>query len=231
PIANGTERKFYLDDGGTLSFQKPDKSALDYDEYVSDPAKPVPYTAQIGTRLPTEYMVEDQRFASRRPDVLTYQSEVLSQGVTMSGPITVDFHVSTSGTDADWVVKVIDVYPDDAKNPENIPRGSTMGGYQMMVRGDIIRGKFRNSFENPEPFEPNKVTRVKFELPDVQHKFKEGHKIMIQVQSSWFPLMDRNPQSFVHVYKADEKDFVKATQRIFHTDEYPSNITVMTVDN
>lgn len=147
---------------------------------------------------------------------MVYQTEVLEKDITLAGPVIADLMVSTSGTDADYVVKLIDVYPDDYPNNVPNPNNVEMGGYQMLVRGEVMRGKFRNSFEKPEPFVPGQVTQVKYTLPDVAHTFKAGHRIMIQVQNSWFPLVDRNPQKFVDIYNAEEKDFQKATHRIYH---------------
>jgi len=231
PPKHVTDKSVYLQSGGKLTFEKPASSTTqNYDEYISDPDHPVPYTSQIASRVTTNYFVEDQRFASRRPDVLVYTSEILEEDLTITGPIMADIHVSTSGTDSDWIVKVIDVFPDSTSDPEGLPPGVHMGGYQLMIRGDVIRGKFRNSFEKPEPFEPNKVTRVKFELPDVQHRFLKGHRMMIQIQSTWFPLIDRNPQTFCHIYKADEKDFQKAVQRVYRSQTHPSRIVVQVID-
>jgi putative CocE/NonD family hydrolase len=173
-----------------------------------------------------EYMTGDQRFASRRPDVLVYQTPILEEDVTIAGPMLADLFVSTTGTDADWVVKVIDVYPNDRADPNPNPTQVKMAGYQQLVRGDIMRGKFRDSFEKPEAFEPGKPTRVKLELPDVYHTFRSGHRIMIQVQSSWFPLMDRNPQTFGDIYSAKASDFRKATHRVYRTAEQASKVTV-----
>jgi uncharacterized protein len=190
-----------------------------FSEYVSDPAKPVPYTEDVHERRTNEYMTDDQRFAARRPDVLVFETDILSEDITLAGPVIADLLVSLSTTDADFVVKLIDVFPDDFKynaamtgNGKNYP----MDGYQMLVRGEIMRGRFRNSFEKPEAFVPGKPTTVKFALPDVAHTFKAGHKIMIQVQSSWFPIADRNPQQFVDIYKCSDADFKKATIRVFH---------------
>ncbi|MBN1939893.1 MAG: CocE/NonD family hydrolase [Candidatus Aminicenantes bacterium] len=229
PPAEAKEKKLFFAAEGCVSFDPPgvtggrdDESA--FDEYISDPAKPVPYTMQTSAQYYREYFVEDQRFAASRPDVLTYSGAVLAGDVTITGPIKAELYVSTTGTDADWVVKVIDVYPDNAPDPKTNPKGIRMGGYQRLIRGDIIRGKFRNSFEKPEPFVPGRVAKVEFELPDVQHTFLKGHRIMIQVQSSWFPLFDRNPQTFVNIRTAGEEDFRKATHRLHRTAEYPSGI-------
>ena len=230
PPGEAKEKKLFFAAGGRLSFDLPGdpggggENGGAFDEYISDPAKPVPYTMQTTPRYNREYFVEDQRFAASRPDVLTYAGDILAEDVTITGPIKAELYVSTTGTDADWVVKVIDVYPDDAPDPKQNPKGIRMGGYQRLIRGDIIRGKFRDSFEKPEPFVPGRVTKVEFELPDVQHAFLKGHRIMVQVQSSWFPLFDRNPQTFVDIRTAGESDFRKATHRLFRTSEYPSGL-------
>ena len=181
-----------------------------FDEFVSDPAKPVPTMNRIDIGMPREYMTADQRFAAERPDVLVYQTPVLEKDMTIAGTIEVELYVSTTGTDADWIVKLIDVYPDDYPDPDPNPTGVRMGGYQQLVRGEPFRGKFRNSFEKPEPFKPGEVAKIKFTMPDVLHTFRPGHRLMVQVQSTWFPLVDRNPQTFCDIYKCDEKDFVKA---------------------
>jgi putative CocE/NonD family hydrolase len=220
----GTEKqKIYLQAGQSATFSSPTVSG--FDEYVSDPMKPVPYTADVHTERTAEYMTDDQRFASRRPDVMVYETDVLSEDITLTGPLTADLFVSTTGTDADFVVKLIDVFPPDTKNTEKTVK-VPLGGYQMLVRGEVFRGKYRNSFEKPEPFTPGKVTEVKYELPDVSHVFLKGHRIMIQVQNSWFPLVDRNPQKFVNIYKCSDSDFQKATMRIYHSPEYPSAIEI-----
>jgi hypothetical protein len=174
-----------------------------------------------------EYMTADQRFASRRPDVLVYTSQVLDEDLTITGPVKVDLVVSTTGTDSDWIVKLIDVYPNDYPDPSPNPKGVRMGGYQQLVRGDVMRGKFRNSFEKPEPFVPQKPTPVKFTMQDVFHTFRSGHRLMIQVQSSWFPLVDRNPQVFVDIYRAKESDYHQATERVYHSRELPSSVNVL----
>lgn len=220
-------RKFYLCPSGSLSFDPPANEDKAYDEYISDPAKPVPFTAAITTDMTHEYMVEDQRFAARRPDVLVYQTELLDEDITLAGPIVADLWVSTSGTDSDWVVKLIDVFPADTPDYEDTPPSVHMGGYQMMVRSEVMRGRFRNSYEHPEPFVPNEPTRVSFELLDVLHTFKRGHRIMVQIQSTWFPLVDRNPQTFVeNIFLADDEDFIKATQRVYHSQDYPTHLRV-----
>ena len=199
------------------------------DEFTSDPAKPVPFIGKTVINMAQEYMTADQRFAAARPDVLVYQTPVLREDTTVAGPIEVELYVSTTGTDADWVVKVIDVYPDDYPNPDPNPTEVKMGGYQQLVRGEPFRGKYRNSFEKPEPFEPGKVAKVKFTMPDVLHTFRPGHRIMVQVQSTWFPLVDRNPQTFGNIYTADESAFKKQTHRVYRDAEHPSKVTLRVV--
>lgn len=200
----------------------------DYTEYLSDPAKPVPYTQDVHLQRTREYMTDDQRFAARRPDVLVFETGELNNDITLAGPVIADFKVSISTTDADFVVKLIDVFPEAFNYDSTFGKGRgvayAMGGYEMLVRGEIMRGRYRNSFEKPEAFIPSQVTTVKYTLPDVAHTFKKGHRIMIQVQSSWFPLADRNPQKFVDIYHADDSDFQKATIRIYHNDQYASKI-------
>ena len=226
PPTEAKEKKLFFASNGRIFFdQAQESSDAGFDEYVSDPAKPVPYTMQTTARYNRDYFVEDQRFAASRPDVLVYSGEALAEEVTIAGPIKAELYVSTTGTDADWVVKVIDVYPDDSPDPKTNPGNIQMGGYQRLIRGEVIRGKFRNSFEKPEPFVPNSVTKVEFELPDVQHAFLKGHRIMVHIQSSWFPLFDRNPQTFCDIRKAGEADFRKATHRLYRTRQYPSGIT------
>ena len=214
-------------DGGRLSFDPPGSSAGAYDEYVSDPANPVPFTSDIATGMTQEYMTDDQRFASRRPDVLVYQTEVLEEDITLVGPLLADLWVSTSGTGSDWIVKLIDVLPPDAPDRGNLPRGMHMGDYQMLVRSESMRGRFRNDPANPEPFIPHRPTKVVLPLQDVLHTFKRGHRIMIHIQSSWFPLVDRNPQTYVdNIFLAEEEDFIKATQRVYRSSQRPSQVRV-----
>lgn len=224
PPKNAVEKALYFHGGETASFEKPtDKTS--YDEYVSDPMNPVPYTEDVHAARTAQYMTDDQRFASRRPDVMVYQTEVLTEDITLTGPLSASLFVTTTGTDADYVVKLIDVFPPD-KKADDPDLKYPMGGYQMLVRGEVFRGKYRNSFEKPEPFIPGKITEVKYEIPDVAHTFKKGHRIMVQVQNSWFPLVDRNPQKFVNIYECSDSDFQKATHRIYHDNNYPSHIKV-----
>jgi putative CocE/NonD family hydrolase len=176
--------------------------------------------------MTNEHMLDDQRFACSRPDVLVYASDILTDDVTLAGPITPSLLVSTTGTDSDWVVKLIDVYSGDFPNPDPNPSGVQMGGYQQLVRGEVMRGKFRDSYEKPAPFEPGKVTKVEYAMPDVYHTFRRGHRIMVQIQSSWFPLVDRNPQTFMDIYHAKPGDFHKAVQRVYRSPEAKSQIGV-----
>jgi putative CocE/NonD family hydrolase len=228
PPPAAKRKAFYFHANGKLGAEPPPEAAAGdgHDEYVSDPQRPVPFQEKIAIGMSPEYMTADQRFASRRPDVLVYQTDVLDEDVTVAGPIEANLFVSTTGTDSDWVVKLIDVYPNDYPDPNPNPAGVRMGGYQQLVRGDVMRGKFRNSFETPEPFEPGKPTAVKFSPQDVYHTFRSGHRIMIQVQSSWFPLVDRNPQRFVDIYTAKPSDFRKATQRVYRTRTLPSHVSL-----
>lgn len=218
-------KNLYLHPNGKLAFEKASQTNS-WDEYVSDPANPVPYQAGVQAARTREYMIDDQRFAARRPDVKTYQTDILTEDITLTGPVLANLVVSTTGTDADYVVKLIDVYPEDAPNPVPNPKNLIMGGYEMLVRGEIMRGKYRNSFENPVPFVPGEITKVNYALPDVGHTFKKGHRIMIQIQNSWFPLADRNPQKFMNIYEAEPKDFQKATHKIYHDATNSSSITV-----
>ena len=173
-----------------------------------------------------EYMIDDQRFAATRPDVLVYQTGPLDEAVTAAGPIVATLYVSTSGTDSDYVVKLIDVFPDNTPDNDPNPTGVKMGGYEMLVRGEPMRARFRNSFSKPEAMVPNRVTKVEFTLPDINHSFQKGHRIMVQVQSSWFPLVDRNPQKFVDINKATEADFQKATERVYRSPQYSSHLSL-----
>jgi putative CocE/NonD family hydrolase len=226
PPKNSAAKVLYFNAGGVLSFDPPKETGAVYDEYISDPAKPVPYINGQSPGMTREHMTEDQRFASTRTDVLTYETAELESDVTIAGPLTPSLYVSTSGTDSDWIVKLVDVYPEDYPNPDPNPTGIRMGGYQQLVRGEPFRGKFRKSFEKPEPFVPNKMEKVEFVMPDVNHCFRKGHRIMIQIQSSWFPLVDRNPQQFLDINNAKTADFVKATQRVYRSAGAASSMKV-----
>jgi len=225
PPKNTVEKTLYLQANGKLSFTAPSNTSS-YDEYVSDPNSPVPYQDGIQAARTREYMVDDQRFAGRRPDVKVYETDTLKEDITLTGPVMADLFSSTTGTDADYVVKLIDVFPDNYPNPVPNPKNVTLAGYEMMVRGEIFRGRFRKSFEKPEPFIPGQVTEIKYALQDVAHTFRKGHRIMIQVQNSWFPLADRNPQKFVNIYTAKDADFQKATIRIYHDAKKASSVKV-----
>jgi uncharacterized protein len=206
-----------FEENGRLTINKPVNNSAVF-AYTSDPAKPVPYTSQTEglTFTPRKFMSDDQRAASTRPDVLTFETEVLGDELTIAGEILAKLKVALSTTDADFVVKLIDVYPDDHPDYEHNPKNIRMGGYQQLVRSEVFRGRFRNSFEKPEPFVPGKITDVNVPLQDVLHTFKKGHRIMIQIQSTWFPYIDRNPQQYVeNIYKADEKDFIKAEIKVY----------------
>jgi uncharacterized protein len=227
PPKNVVEKSLYLHAGGRLSFDPPpDGGSNSFDEYVSDPAKPVPYIGYTALHRTTEYMDDDQRFAATRSDVLVYQTDVLKEDVTLGGPLSARLHVSTSGTDSDFVVKLIDVYSVDFPNPDPNPAGVQMGGYQQLVRGEPMRGKFRNSFAKPEPFTPGQTTPLNWTMPDILHTFRRGNRIMIQIQSSWFPLVDRNPQKFCDINKAVASDFQKATERVYHSPQTASHLRV-----
>jgi uncharacterized protein len=231
PPENVTYKNLFLAKNNQLSLNPlaSNNKTISFTEYISDPAHPVPYTEDVHLNRTREYMTDDQRFASRRPDVLTFTTAALAEDITLGSPLVADLMVSISTTDADFVVKLIDVFPDEYKYDEaEFGKGNgaayPMGGYQMLVRGEIMRGKFRNSFEKPEPFVPNKITAVKYTLPDVAHTFKKGHKLMIQIQSSWFPIADRNPQKFVDIYNCNDSDFQKATIRVYHDGNHQSKI-------
>jgi len=225
PPKNVVEKNLFLQPAGAISFTPPE-AKNSFDEYVSDPMKPVPYAEAVHIHRTAEYMTDDQRFASRRPDVMVYQTDILQEDLTLTGPLTADLFVSTTGTDADYIVKLIDVFPPDTKADISTDVKIPMGGYQMLVRAEVFRGKYRSSFEKPEPFIPGKVTEVKYGMPDVAHTFKKGHRIMVQIQNSWFPLVDRNPQKFVDIYTCSDSDFQKATQRIYHDASYSSGIKI-----
>ena len=226
PPKQAAPRTLYFRAGGALGFEAPGGGKDAFDEYVSDPAKPVPYTLEHTTGYPRSYPVHDQRFAASRPDVLVYETEPLEEDLTFAGPLKATLHVSTTGTDADWVIKLVDVYAGDFPDPNPNPAHVAMGGYQQLVRGDVFRGKFRNSFEKPEPFKPGEVSKVEFAIPDIFHTFRRGHRVMVQVQSSWFPLVDRNPQTFVNIPTAKPEDFKKATHRVYRGGNAASSLTV-----
>ena len=237
PPKSAVSRTLYFREDGGLSFDAPPSSSntRSYDEYVSDPNRPVPFVGYPALNVPQEYMDSDQRFAETRPDVLVYKTEPLDHDVTIAGPVSPRLFVSTSGTDSDFVVKLIDVYPEtesenrreneDYGNDVGPPR-VTMAGYEQLVRGEPFRGKFRKSFENPEPFKPGKIEEIDFSMPDVNHTFRSGHRIMVQIQSSWFPLVDRNPQKFENIPDAKTADFQKATERIYRGMGRESGIVV-----
>lgn len=218
PAKEAQKVNFYLKADGSLTKEKADGKA--FSEFVSDPAKPVPYTEDNKAMLgftPFNYMSEDQRFAARRPDVLVFETDVLTEDMTLGGEIMAKLNISTTGTDSDWIVKLVDVYPADEPNHAYMPdKNVVLGNYHQMVRSEAMRGRFRESFETPKPFTADEKTAVNFHLQDVLHTFKKGHKIQIQVQSTWFPLIDRNPQKYVpNIYKAEDTDFVKATHRVY----------------
>jgi putative CocE/NonD family hydrolase len=229
PPKQVSSRTIYFQAGGKLGFAPPTKSSEGYDEFVSDPAKPVPFTLEVTTDYPRSYPVHDQRFAASRPDVLVYETNELEEDLTVAGPLPVSLHVATTGTDADWIVKLIDVYAGDFADPNPNPAHVRMGGYQQLVRGDVFRGKFRHSFEQPEAFQPGEIAHIEFTLPDILHTFRRGHRLMVQVQSSWFPLVDRNPQTFVNIPTASAQDFKKATHRVYHTANAASGLTIPTL--
>ncbi|MBC3875720.1 CocE/NonD family hydrolase [Undibacterium flavidum] len=224
PPANTQTKSLYFQADSKLSFDVPKDSALSFDEYVSDPAKPVPYTTEIGNRWSNQYVAMDQRFAGSRPDVLTYQTEVLERDVTFAGPLEALLFVSTTGSDADFVVKLIDVNPNKMDNAVGEPN---RGAQQTLVRGEPFRARFRDSFEHPKAMVPNQVHQVKFAINDVMHTFQRGHRIMIQVQSSWFPFIDRNPQKYVdNIYNAKDSDFIKANHRLYRGADKLSRLQV-----
>jgi uncharacterized protein len=210
--------KLYFGENGKLSVNQPTKTEAVF-EYVSDPTKPVPYTSQTEGLVftPRRFMSDDQREAATRPDVITFQTEPLTDDVTLAGEILAKLKVSMTGTDADFIVKLIDVYPEDTPNDtKHNPANIIMAGYQQLVRHEVFRGRFRNSYEKPEPFKPNEVTEVSVPLQDILHTFKKGHRVMVQIHSTWFPYIDRNPQKYVdNIYKANEEDFIKSTIRVY----------------
>jgi uncharacterized protein len=233
PPAQAKPRTLYFHAGGKLSFDPPSANEGS-DSYASDPAHPVPFVGYVTDTVPQRYMVDDQRFASTRPDVLVYETDPLGEDVTIAGPISPKLKVATTGTDSDFDVKLIDVYPNDYPNPEakvgkhvmDAPE-LQMGGYQQLLRGEPMRGKFRNSWEKPEAFTPGKMADVNFTMADLDHTFRKGHRIMVQVQSSWFPLTDRNPQTFTDIPNAKPSDFKPATETVFHSGDAASGVEVL----
>jgi len=234
PPKAAAAKTLYFHAGGKLSFDPPTEAAGS-DSYVSDPAHPVPFVGYTADGVPQRYMVDDQRFASYRPDVLVYESDVLTQDVTIAGPISPRLKIASTGTDSDFDVKLIDVYPEDYPDPDEAHAGKRvtdappvhMGGYQELLRGEPMRAKFRNSWEKPEPLVQGKLTEVDFTMPDLYHTFRAGHRIMVQVQSSWFPLTDRNPQTFTDIPFAKPEQFVKATEQVFHQKDAASGVEVL----
>ena len=209
--------KLYFAENGKLFVNQPTPKEAVF-EYLSDPAKPVPYTSQTEglTFTPREFMSDDQRHASKRPDVITFETDPLTEDVVLAGEIMARLKVAMTGTDADFIVKLIDVYPDNHPNYDHNPKNIVMGGYQQLVRHEVFRGRFRNGFDKPEPFKSGEVSSVDFPLQDILHTFKKGHRIMIQIHSTWFPYIDRNPQKYVdNIYKASEEDFIKSTIKVF----------------
>ena len=223
PPANVKPVTFYLLGDKKLG-TKISSAVNNYDEYISDPANPVPYTKGVFGRRNSQYMAEDQSFAAARNDVLVFETDSLTEDVTLAGGILADLQVAISSTDADFVVKLIDVLPANEPKPSFLPQGTEMGGLQRLVRAEVMRGKFRDSYSDPKPFTQNKVTEVKINMNDVMHTFKKGHRIMVQVQSSWFPLTDLNPQKFMRIPDANATDFQKATIRIYHDKKNVSRI-------
>jgi putative CocE/NonD family hydrolase len=235
PPKPAAAKTLYFHANGRLSFEPPTEKA-GVDEYVSDPAHPVPFVGYATDTVPQRYMADDQRFAATRSDVLVYESEPLTEDVTIAGPVKPKLKIASTGTDADFVVKLIDVYPYDYPAPEGAMMGNkrvvgaapvVMGGYQQLVRGEPMRAKFRDSWEKPTALTPGKVTAVNSEMPDVNHTFRAGHRIMVQVQSSWFPLVDRNPQTFVDIPLAKPEQFVKATESVYRNASDASGVEVL----
>ena len=235
PPKAATPKTLYFHADGKLSFDPPTEAKSE-DEYLSDPNHPVPFVGYTTDTVPQRYMVDDQRFASYRPDVVTYETDPLTEDVTIAGPISPHLKVASSGTDSDFDVKLIDVYPDDLPDPQSAGEAGKrildapplhMGGYQQLLRGEPFRAKFRNSLEKPEPLVPGKETDINFTMPDLYHTFRRGHRIMVQVQSSWFPLTDRNPQTFTDIPYAGPEEFQKATEQIFHQQNAASGVEVL----
>ncbi len=236
PPPDARPRTLYLQPNGGLGWDAPSTSAS-RDEYVSDPAHPVPFTSYVtGPDVPQRYMDDDQRFATTRSDVLVYQTEPLTEDVTVAGPVSPKLRVASTGTDSDFDVKLIDVFPEDFADADAAAAATgkrsnappvVLQGYEMLIRGEPFRAKFRNSFEHPEPLTPGKMTEVNFSMQDVNHTFRKGHRIMVQIQSSWFPLTDRNPQTFIDISKARPEDFQKARETVFHQAGAASGIELL----
>lgn len=225
PPKPAAQKRLYFHAGGKLSFEPPTANDA-FDEYLSDPNKPVPYVSYITQEMSGSYMTSDQRFASTRPDVLVYETEPLEEDITITGPVSPEIFFSTTGTDTDLVTVLIDVYPGDFPDPKPNPTKVKMGGYQQMVRGEPFRAKYRNSFEKPEALTPGKREKISFAMPGVSHTFRRGHRIMVHIQSSWFPLVDRNPQKFINIPDAKREDFQKATIRIYRAKGAASGLQV-----
>lgn len=233
PPREAKKRELYFHEDGKLSFEAPASGGGEaFDSYMSDPAHPVPYRHRpIDMTYPDDHpggwytwLVEDQRFVDHRPDVLSWETEELKEDVTLAGAVTAKLFASTTGSDSDWIVKLIDVYP------EKYPEKWQLSGYELMIANEVFRGRFRKSFERPEPIAPAAVTPFTIDLHTANHVFKKGHRIMVQLQSTWFPIIDRNPQKFVpNIFEAKETDFVKATQRIYRSKQYPSSVEISVV--
>jgi uncharacterized protein len=223
PPRNLKKTNYYLGSNGNLSTKAP-SDLNGADEFQSDPTNPVPYTNGKFKFRNNQYLVEDQRFASSRPDVLVYQTDTIQADLLVTGSIKANLFLTTTGTDLDIIIKIIDVQPERESGSNNTASPDTRGGFQRLVRADVFRGKFRNGYEKPEPFKPGEIANISFELNDIAHKFKKGHRIMVQIQSSWFPLVDINPQTFTDIPKASESDFQKASVRIFRSKSNPSSI-------
>ena len=234
PPKEAAPKRLYFHAGGKMSFDPP-AEAKGVDDYVSDPNHPVPFVGYTTDTVPQRYMVDDQRFASYRPDVLVYQTDPLEEDVTIAGPVSPKLKIASTGTDSDFVVKLIDVYPENYPDPDDTPRGKRvteepplhMGGYQQLLRGEPFRAKFRSGWEKPEPLTPGKQAELDFTMPDLFHTFRRGHRIMVQVQSSWFPLTDRNPQTFTDIPNARPEDFQKATEQVFRSKDAASGVEVL----
>ena len=225
PPANTSKKKLYLSENQNLTSEKEAETGI---KFISDIKKPVPYSEDIKTIFtPRKYMTDDQRFAARRSDVLVYETDVMENDFTLAGDILANLKVATTGTAADWIVKVIDVHPANAEeNNKNMQKHLKMSNYHLMVRSEVMRGRFRDSFSNPEPFTPNKKTNVTIKLQDVHHTIKKGHKLQIQVQSTWFPLIDLNPQTYVdNIFKATESDFKTQTHTVYTSSNIEFTIT------